>query len=825
MPYKLSASLHAHSSDVRAVASPIDTLVLSASRDNTALSWTRLTPSAPFVQESVFHPGSKYINAIAYIPPSPEAPKGYAVTGGVETVINVYSLDAPSEPKYALVGHTENVCALNTSPSGLVISGSWDRTAKVWRDFQQLYELRGHEQSVWAVHILDEDAETYLTASADNTIKMWMRNKLIRTFTGHTSAVRGLALMPHIGFASCSNDGEIRVWTLEGDVVFTLSGHTSFVYSLTVLPTGEIASGGEDRTLRVWRDEECVQTIAHPATSVWAVSSMPNGDIVTGSSDGIVRVFSAAEERWATTDKLKDYDDQVASQTLPSQQVGDVKKTDLPGPETLTEPGKKPGEVKMVRNGESVEAHQWNPTSMSWQKIGEVVDAVGSGRKQLHGGKEYDYVFDVDIQDGVPPLKLPYNVNENPYAAAQRFLAANDLPMSYLDQIVQFIERNTSAVNLSSGTDFVDPFTGASRYQPSRNSVPTQHASTFVDPFTGSSRYTPQPSSALLPTAQLEPVAIRAPSVIPVNTFLSFKQGNVNAMRGKIRELDEAFRNEISTLAVAIYPPESTKLDEAYTFLSQAFSSPDNITAQPPNKTHLETILQVLERWPSSTRFPGMSSAFPSCKIFPTFLPPFLSLPSPAVIDLARLVSGYCPSAYADSAVAEQFFTSLLKAAEWDAPWETPIPKSRETNILLALRAVANALQEGTQPSTVDWVSLLLRDISTAPYDVLMKNHRVTLATSLFNLSCVRLKGPIPSTVSDQYLALLSTILRQERNDAETAYRALVALGNTLYALRSQSGKLTAAQISEFRQELPALTARFPEERIGAVINDVEGLL
>ena len=41
----------------------------------------------------------------------------------------------------------------------------------------------------------------------------------------------------------------------------------------------------------------------------------------------------------------------------------------------------------------------------------EVVDAVGSGRKQLYEGKEYDYVFDVDVQDGVPPLKLPYNAN------------------------------------------------------------------------------------------------------------------------------------------------------------------------------------------------------------------------------------------------------------------------------------------------------------------------------------------------------------------------------------------------------------------------------
>lgn len=53
---------------------------------------------------------------------------------------------------------------------------------------------------------------------------------------------------------------------------------------------------------------------------------------------------------------------------------------------------------------------KWDADNTTWQRVGEVVDAVGQGRKQLYQGKEYDYVFDVDIQDGVPPLKLPYNV-------------------------------------------------------------------------------------------------------------------------------------------------------------------------------------------------------------------------------------------------------------------------------------------------------------------------------------------------------------------------------------------------------------------------------
>jgi phospholipase A-2-activating protein len=66
---------------------------------------------------------------------------------------------------------------------------------------------------------------------------------------------------------------------------------------------------------------------------------MPNGDIVSGCSDGIVRVFSASEERWASEEELKAYDDKVATQALPAQQVGDVKKNDLPGLGALTIPG------------------------------------------------------------------------------------------------------------------------------------------------------------------------------------------------------------------------------------------------------------------------------------------------------------------------------------------------------------------------------------------------------------------------------------------------------------------------------------------------------
>ncbi len=88
--------------------------------------------------------------------------------------------------------------------------------------------------------------------------------------------------------------------------------------------------------------------------------------------------------------------------------MGDVDKSKLPGSEALQVPGKDQ-EVKMVRNGELVEAYQFQQSDGKWIKIGQVVDAVGASRKQVFEGQEYDYVFDIDISDDLV-LKLPYNV-------------------------------------------------------------------------------------------------------------------------------------------------------------------------------------------------------------------------------------------------------------------------------------------------------------------------------------------------------------------------------------------------------------------------------
>jgi hypothetical protein len=73
-------------------------------------------------------------------------------------------------------------------------------------------------------------------------------------------------------------------------------------------------------------------------------------------------------------------------------------------------------------------------------------------------------VFDIEIDEGVT-LKLGYNHGQNPYAVAQDFIWANDLPQEHLDQIANFIDKNAGAVTLGMDapmTRGVDPFTGGS---------------------------------------------------------------------------------------------------------------------------------------------------------------------------------------------------------------------------------------------------------------------------------------------------------------------------------------------------------------------------
>ncbi|KAK0547024.1 hypothetical protein OC846_002030 [Tilletia horrida] len=774
--FQLSVQLQGHEGDVRSVAAHTASgraLVLSGSRDCTARLWPAEGPrSRAFEQPTVLTSHGGYVNATAFF----EDSEGNSLSGGKDSVINAFDVKIDvkgnvkvlEKPTMSLIGHSDNICALSTI-KGTIASGSWDSTARIWKDWACVAELKGHTNAVWAVLLVDE--ERVLTGGADKTIRLWSiteHAKPVATFAGHTDAVRGLTLLSGgQSFASCGNDGIINIYSLvDLDVskpiqpLQTLSGHTSFVYSLATLPggAGELVSSGEDRTVRVWRDGALLQTITVPAISVWAVATLENGDIVCGSSDSVVRVFTRDAKRVAETAELQSFEQSVASQSLNKTQVGDVKKDDLPGLEALSQPGTKEGQTKMVRNGDIVEAHQWDAGVGRWNKIGEVVGGVGSGSKKLYEGKEYDYVFEVDIADGVPPLKLPYNLSENPYTAAAKFLEKNELPQAYIDQVVKFIEKNTEAVSIGA-SDYVDPYTGGSRYTgggasstPARAPAPAPSALSGgqytgmnnVDPFTQSSRSAASASST---------------SIIPLKNPLNFTQINYAPLKAKLAQLQE----------------QSNTSPDAYKSVVDLIAVLESSSAA--SKTlDVKGVQATLQAWPAPSRFP--------------------------LLDVLRIASLNQLSSSADGVAS-----SALEAAQWSEAWpegDAAAAKVRDTNSMLALRVIANLLAGKANKDGLEaHGDSILEQLRSSSYSNLGKNGRVALATILLNFSVLIVNKSQPTTYASSLLDSIVDILSKESGEAEVIYRTNVTLGNLLVSksatqLSSESVSLAKEMVSQW---------------------------
>lgn len=58
-------------------------------------------------------------------------------------------------------------------------------------------------------------------------------------------------------------------------------------------------------------------------------------------------------------------------------------------------------------------------------------------------------------------------------------------------------------------------------------------------------------------------------------------------------------------MSLAMYPEEVNLIDEVFAYLNQALAEPPTPPTIPLNPTHVDAIIQILDRWPLFQRFPG----------------------------------------------------------------------------------------------------------------------------------------------------------------------------------------------------------------------------
>ncbi|KAF2163364.1 hypothetical protein M409DRAFT_57644 [Zasmidium cellare ATCC 36951] len=588
--FKLSATLRGHEEDVRAVVFPTRQAIFSASRDNTVRQWNLVSPKPPTYDDTIALQGSNWFNGVTYAPPSKEHPTGLVAAGGRETLVFVKQVGQPPEEDThrMLIGHAGNItCVAFTEDGNKVISGGWDSQAFVWdvETASVTAALEGHGGPVWGVMVYD--SKLVLTACADKIIRVFdINGKTLGAIKGHTDVVRCFCKLPSghwsgAAFASAGNDEVIRLWTLEGQQMGELEGHNAYIYNLAILPNGDIVSSSEDRTVRIWRDGKCIQTITHPAISIWTVAACPEtGDIVSGASDNIIRVFSRDPERQADAETIKSFEESNRMYAIPAETASQgqpFEKENLPGPDALqTQVGSKDGQQLFIREHDgSVTAHLWSTSTNQWNLIGTVVSGEGTGAsKKTHNGKEYDFMFDIDIEDGKPPLKLPYNLTESPWDAARKFLEANELPFSYYEQVANWISDNTKGARLGQDSG-------------SANQPPPH----VRDPWGTERRYRPGDVGSSSVSGQRK---------IPQKTYLDIIEGNPgNALNIISQKTEELSKSGSITPEQALQPDELAALKALPTQLQ-------NKQDPHPTEPQVSALLKVASQWPRKSRVPAV---------------------------------------------------------------------------------------------------------------------------------------------------------------------------------------------------------------------------
>ena len=207
-----------------------------------------------------------------------------------------------------LAGHTEDVVAVQAAPDGRIITSSWDCTVKVWRDGACERTIQAHDDWVRTLAVLPGGTR-FVSVSDDGTVKLWtLDGTLERTIVGAPGepvdddegvcvAICVAALPDGVHFAVGNNDDEVQLYHVDGTLVHTFKGHETTLFSLAVTSDGQhIISGSHDHPIKVWNVATkslltCVPAVGH-ADFVTSVAVMPDGQrVLSGLEDSTIRVW------------------------------------------------------------------------------------------------------------------------------------------------------------------------------------------------------------------------------------------------------------------------------------------------------------------------------------------------------------------------------------------------------------------------------------------------------------------------------------------------------------------------------------------------------
>ena len=213
--------------------------------------------------------------------------------------------DVPTRRQLVRFSPHGAVASADISPDGrLLVTGSWDRSAKLWdiasgRAIRKLDRV--HQDAINSVEF-SPDGKRILTASDDGTARFWdaATGRPLEPVLRAAGARMRQARFSDDGqrVLTTSNDKTARIWNAAtGELLQTLVGHQWAVLCGAFSRDGRrVITGSEDNTALVWDAQtgKALLKLAGHTDSVTSVAFSPDGArTLTGSQDNTAKLWDA----------------------------------------------------------------------------------------------------------------------------------------------------------------------------------------------------------------------------------------------------------------------------------------------------------------------------------------------------------------------------------------------------------------------------------------------------------------------------------------------------------------------------------------------------
>jgi len=148
-------------------------------------------------------------------------------------------------------------CLYVLKDPGFIITGGDDNLLKIWNVYSTYVPniLSGHECTIWSIISISDDDSIIASGSSDNTIKIWdlIALKCLFTLSEHENSISSLKLLSNNLLVSSSWDTTVKIWNLVTKTcIQTLEGHTNIVWDVIQLGTGDLVSCSSDGNIIFW---------------------------------------------------------------------------------------------------------------------------------------------------------------------------------------------------------------------------------------------------------------------------------------------------------------------------------------------------------------------------------------------------------------------------------------------------------------------------------------------------------------------------------------------------------------------------------------------